>query len=47
MYREVYTKVDVIPASDGPIMAYISCIMVVSRSGREQLLLMVQKMRSE
>lgn len=47
LYREVYAKGDIIPPPDGPMMAYISCVMVISRKGREDLLQTVQEVRRE
>ncbi|KAK2028128.1 hypothetical protein LX32DRAFT_409070 [Colletotrichum zoysiae] len=45
--REVFSKGDQVPDPTGPWNTFTSCIMVISRSGREELLRTVKMIREE
>jgi biotin carboxylase len=45
IYREMYAQGEEVPAPDGPWMRYVSCVVVVSREGREDLLQTVEDLR--
>ncbi|TRX89235.1 hypothetical protein FHL15_009933 [Xylaria flabelliformis] len=47
LHREVFKRGDLIPDPRGPWMAYVSSLMVISRTGRKDLLHQVREIRRE